>query len=340
MQSLHFFAGGNTACGFYSCFPDILPASQQKRMYYIKGGPGTGKSTLMKQVAQAAQSRGHETVFFHCSSDPDSLDGISLPKLGIAMMDATAPHVYDPVIPGARDKLLSLGDYLDEKALAPHAGTIDRIQKEISARFARCYRYLAAAEQVYGAAPAGEENGVKATQTAAEWIKKLPLRGGRGRVRRLFASAFTPKGKIDVFPFEAFERLTTLECPFGAYAPGLLCTLSREAAARGLDVVELLDPLSPGRIAHVVIPDHGLAFCTGQRSTGEWMEAERVFDRTAADEKEQSFDRNAYELLCQRAVEQLCGAKNLHDELESYYVRHMDFAGWQRVLDSVVETLP
>ena len=343
MHSLHFFAGGNTARGFYSCFGDILPAHEQKRMYYIKGGPGVGKSTLMKQFAQAAETKGYETVYFHCSSDPDSLDGLSLPKLGLGMMDGTAPHVYDPVVPGARDTLLSLGDYLDEAALAPHAGAIASIQKEISARFARCYRYLAAAEQVHSAAPAAVENAQKAAEAAENWIKQLPIRGGRGHVRRLFASAFTPKGRLDVLDFNQMERRITLDCPYGADATGLLKTLAREALMRGLDVIELLDPLSPERIAHIMIPAHGLAFCTGQRSqrsTGEWMEAERVFDPTGASEKEQSFDKNAYELLCQRAIEQLASAKSLHDELESYYVRHMDFARWQQTLEKVVSALP
>lgn len=342
MQTLHYFAGGNTAGGFYSCFEDILPPAERKRMYFIKGGPGVGKSTLMKQVGHAAEAKGHEVAYYHCSSDPDSLDGVSLPQLGIGMMDGTAPHVYDPVIPGARDTLLSLGDFLDEKALAPHAGEIGRIQQEISARFARCYRYLAAAREVRAAAPCGVENAERAAQTAQAWVKSLPLRGGRGTVRRLFASAFTPKGLLDILPFDALERRVTLDCPFGADATGLMAQLSAGARERGLDVVELLDPLTPSRVAHVLIPAHGIAFCTGRRSgqSGEWLDAQSVFDLSQAREKESSFDRNAYELLLERATEQLSGAKTLHDELETHYVRHMDFAGWQTVLDAVVAALP
>lgn len=341
MQTLHYFAGGNTADGFFSCFEDILPPAERKRMYFIKGGPGVGKSTLMKQVGRAAEAKGRETVYFHCSSDPDSLDGISLPELGMGMMDGTAPHVYDPVIPGARDTLLSLGDFLDEKALAPHAGEIGRIQREISARFARCYRYLAAAREVRSAAPCGVENEARANETAQGWIKALPLRGGRGTARRLFASAFTPKGLVDVLPFDALSRRVTLECPFGADATGLMKRLSAGARERGLDVVELLDPLTPERIAHVLIPAHGVAFCTGRRAGegGEWLEAQSVFDVDEARQKESGFDRNAYELLLERATEQLSAAKTLHDELETHYVRHMDFALWQTVLDSVLATL-
>ena len=341
MQSIHYFAGANTAQGFHSCFENILPPDQRKRMFFIKGGPGVGKSTLMRRVGAAAEERGLEVVCFHCSSDPDSLDGVCLPERGIALMDATAPHIYDPAVPGARDTLLSLGDHLDEKALAPHAGEIEAVQRSISARFSRCYRYLAAAQQVLLASPQGTLEPSRTEQLADEWARTLPLRGGRGRIRRLFASAFTPKGLVTLTDFSLFERRITLEVPFGAYATGLMQLIAHHAAARGLDVVELCDPLSPAEIAHVLIPAHGVAFCTAQRrpEDGEWLEADAVFTPASGGEREQSFDRNACELLCQRAVEQLMGAKTLHDELEAFYIKNMDFAAWEEKLNQVLAIL-
>lgn len=342
MQSIHYFAGANTARGFFSCFDHILPRTQQKRMYYIKGGPGVGKSSLMKRMAAAAEEQKVETVYYHCSSDPDSLDGIALPALGVGMMDGTAPHVYDPVTPGARDTLISLGDFLDEKALEPHAGRIADLQRQISARFARCYRYLAASEQVLCAAPLAVENAVKARELADLLVQRMPLRGGNGTVRRLFASAFTPKGMITVTDFTRFERRVTVDCPFGGHATGLMQRISQRAVERGLHVIELLDPLLPDRIAHVVIPAHGLAFCTGQRtdqSTGEWLDADKLFDRTGEPEREQSFDRNACELLWQRAIEQLTAAKALHDELERFYVQNMDFQQWESVAEGLIQKI-
>lgn len=337
MHHFHFLAGGNTAQGFYSCFDSILPVAQRKRMYYIKGGPGVGKSTLMKRFAKTAEERGMEVEYFHCSSDPDSLDGVSLPALGIGMMDATAPHTYDPVIPGARDTLISLGDFLDEKALLPHVREIETVQKQISARFTRCYRYLAASEQVLEAAPQAVENNAKARRLADEWIQKMPLRGGTGTVRRLFASAFTPKGLLHVTDFAPLERRVTITCPFGAHATGLMQRITEGAVQRGLHVIQLLDPLLPTEIAHVIIPAHGLAYCTGSKETsGEAVEAEELFDSAGDPEREQSFDRNACELLWQRASEQLAAAKSLHDELERFYVQNMDFDGWQTVLDGLL----
>lgn len=342
MQPMHFFAGGNTASGFFSCFEDILPRPARRRMYYLKGGPGVGKSTMMRRVGEAAEKAGLIVEYFHCSSDPDSLDGVALPERGVAMMDGTAPHVYDPVVPGARDTLLSLGDFLDEAALRPNARDISRVQADISARFARCYRYLAAAEQVLKASNPGAASREKAFKLALEWAETLPLRGGCGGVRRLFAAAYTPKGRVDVLKDIGCEQRITVDCPFGLDATALMRLIAECAVSRGLHVIELLNPLSPAVIDHVVIPAHGIAFCTGRRAAsdaGERVDSARVFDLPDANAKEQSFDRNAYELLIQRATEQLTAAKGLHDELERFYVGNMDFLKWQAVLERILGEL-
>lgn len=342
MQAIHYFPGGNTAEGFYSHFEEILPASARRRMFYLKGGPGVGKSTLMRRVGEAAEKAGLEVEYFHCSSDPDSLDAVCLPQKGAALMDGTAPHVYDPVAPGARDTLVSLGDFLDEAALRSHTDEILRLQAAISGRFRRCYCYLGGARKVWEAACPGREDPRKACELAAEWADSLPLRGGAGSLRRLFGAAYTPRGYVDLVPRMELKRQLTVDCPFGLDADALMTEAARQAAARGLHVIALMDPLCPRRISHVVIPAHGIGLLSGRRGPtdqGEWLEAERLFQTEAGAEKEQGFDRNAYELLLQRATEQLSAAKKLHDELESHYVGHMDFLKWQTVLDRILAEL-
>jgi hypothetical protein len=44
----HDFPGGNTSKGFYSLYRYILSQDEARRIICIKGGPGTGKSSLMK----------------------------------------------------------------------------------------------------------------------------------------------------------------------------------------------------------------------------------------------------------------------------------------------------
>ncbi|MDD3335204.1 MAG: hypothetical protein PHI98_06765 [Eubacteriales bacterium] len=338
MSSIHYFAGGNTARGFYTCFNDILPVDKRRRMFYIKGGPGVGKSTFMRKIAQAAEKKGIRVEIFHCSSDPDSLDGVALPDRGVALMDGTAPHVYDPIIPGARDTLISLGDFLDEERLRPVAEELKELQTQISGRFGRCYHYLAAAAEVWRAGKAGQESPEKERRLAAEWGEALPRRGGVGQLRRLFSTAYTPKGLLNLWEEPDGMKTYRVECPMGLYATGVLRRVSEQAISQGLSVVELLHPLEPEQLSQVLIPDHGLRFeAVALGFGGDALAAERAFD--LEENKEQSFDRNAYELLNQRAVEQLKAAKALHDELEKPYVGNMDFSRWQDTLEGVLKAL-
>ena len=53
-RSPEFFAGANSADGFFSCFDDLYSPEKGDAFYILKGGPGTGKSTLMKRLALAA----------------------------------------------------------------------------------------------------------------------------------------------------------------------------------------------------------------------------------------------------------------------------------------------
>ena len=47
------FLGVNSEAGFYSLFEDFI--NKRSRVYVIKGGPGTGKSTLMRSIGKQAE---------------------------------------------------------------------------------------------------------------------------------------------------------------------------------------------------------------------------------------------------------------------------------------------
>lgn len=84
-----YFIGANTSAGFVNYTDEILCGLD--RVYIIKGGPGTGKSTLMKRFAAYAEEWGHTVERYFCSSDSDSLDGVVLRDAGTGIIDGTAP---------------------------------------------------------------------------------------------------------------------------------------------------------------------------------------------------------------------------------------------------------
>ena len=119
------FASANRADGFHSDFEAVF--SEVGRRILLKGGPGTGKSSFLRAVAEAAEKRGMAAERFACSSDPSSLDGVIIPALDLALVDATAPHEMSPRLPGAADELLDFGQFWDRKQLAGRRAEIESL---------------------------------------------------------------------------------------------------------------------------------------------------------------------------------------------------------------------
>ena len=71
-----FFAGANTYEGFRGEYENLLCEDTFEKIYIIKGGSGTGKSTLIKKCKSKASAIGCDITTLLCSSDPKSLDGI------------------------------------------------------------------------------------------------------------------------------------------------------------------------------------------------------------------------------------------------------------------------
>ena len=90
-KTAHIFLGANSARGFYSLYDQLL-SGRFDDLLILKGGPGCGKSSFMRRVAEELCAAGHTPVYVHCSGDPDSLDGVIFPLLRTALVDGTAPH--------------------------------------------------------------------------------------------------------------------------------------------------------------------------------------------------------------------------------------------------------
>ena len=143
-DSVDFFLGATTPAGFKGYF-EPLRHEPGMQMYLIKSGPGCGKSTLMKRLAQAAEQQGQPIEKIHCASDPDSLDGVVFLQKHAAILDATAPHVVEPDAPGADEIVVSLYHTIDAEKLAAHRDEVKALFARNAALRGRAARYIASA---------------------------------------------------------------------------------------------------------------------------------------------------------------------------------------------------
>ena len=161
-------------------------------------------------------------------------------------------------------------------------------------------------------------------------------------VRPVITDALTPKGEISLIGENAPPRVIRLLFHWGMDGTPVLRRLSAAVQAAGYSVEEHLCPLVPGRLLHLTIP--ALATLV---TTGEQLSAEQSFDFAAClpqgallrHECALEQGRAGIQLHLHRASAALAQAKQLHDELESFYVPNMDFEKWQTMLDKTLESL-
>ena len=87
---------GSSGAGGNVNYIDSITDSLSKR-YFIKGRPGTGKSTFLKKLASALCDGGYECEVYHCGFDPASLDMVVCRELDFCVFDSTSPHEKFPV---------------------------------------------------------------------------------------------------------------------------------------------------------------------------------------------------------------------------------------------------
>ena len=145
MSNVRYFLGGNTPSGFHSLYHELSHPERMRALYILKGGPGCGKSSLMRRVARHARAAGLDTEEIPCSGDPDSLDAVILPALGAAIVDGTAPHVVEAKCPGAVDRYVDLSQFYRRDELHPRKGELLAAAKAYQGHYKRVYRCLNAA---------------------------------------------------------------------------------------------------------------------------------------------------------------------------------------------------
>ena len=345
-----FFLGANSPAGFYSLYSELISPALARRIYLIKGGPGCGKSTLMRQVEQQALQAGLAVERILCSGDPDSLDGLLLPEVNIALADATAPHVLEPKFPGAVEQYVNLGSCYDSEGLQQVREGIMSCMTGYPACYRRAYRCLEAAFEL--------SEDVRATLLTPQLRQRLARRakgilrrelkpkknGEKGQVTRRFLSAVTHKGCMTLFDTAAAlcPKLYVLEdcCALGHE---LLMELLTGAVEGGYDVISCPDPMCPERLQHLLIPEAGLGFITSTPTCpyeGEYfrcLHPEHTTD--AAVRPRLRFALKVSAALTEEAVVSLAQAKQMHDELEKLYNPYVDFGRVKEIGEDILREI-
>ena len=346
-----YFAGANTAQGFVSAYPHWVREEESHRVFYIKGGSGTGKSSMMKQCARAAAQTGAEVTLLLCSSDPTSADGVILRGQNgrrIVILDGTAPHTADPTLPGAVGEIVDVGAGWDVSRLSAAREEICFARRQKQEAYARAYRYLSAYRSVV--------DGVSAL--LSECILHDKLRAAAARLLGHFAQGERFSEEIrythalsmhGAYGLNTFSALAEGTCAIvDVYGTGefFLEALRDQAMDRRLTVHTSPTPACPNRLQALYFPDSKAHFhLVPDRESGidaaRCIHMHRFIDRSAlaARRAKIRFAGKCCEMLFDGALQALSDAGEQHFLLEEIYKGTMDFSVVERRTASLVEDI-
>lgn len=340
-----FFAGANTPCGFSGEYENLLSEEELEKIYMIKGGSGTGKSTLMRYCAENALREGYGVTYLLCSSDPTSLDGIIIEnegKLG-AVIDSTAPHTADPQFAGAVGQIVNCGDYWDSAYLEGRREEIVALIKEKKKCYDRAYRFIRAMGEI----AAGQSKlaceytlAQKEREAVKRICKAFPKTGTVGKAVSRRTHCLSMKGAYRLTTFENEKRLFAVRDSafLSAY---FFEILTKELLQYGHTVEVSRYPF--GGISEIRIPSLSAAFVPYT----EGIEYEKVInlrrfadsDGMARVKQKRQFLARCFSAVTEGALESLGDAGKLHFSLEGIYREAMDFSGIDRMGQKMWEGL-
>lgn len=346
-----YFLGANTAMGFCSKFADNFDNTSW-RAFIIKGGPGTGKSTLLKKVAMHYREQGETVLICPCSSDPESLDAVLVPDLKVILLDGTAPHVVEPKYPGVCEVIINLGDAFNLSKFCGNEAKIIELCNKNSALHGAASRYVSAAGKliVNSFLTAMEYVNVKKAEGYAELLSKKYITYTEKTTDKVWERfLLSPSnGRLICFNNTVNNRKTviTISDEFFAVSSVIMQRLLFNARKSGHECVAVLNPFIEGVIDAVIIPSLDIAFCVKNRfyevsPTLNTLHSER-FCFVAGYKKHKNklkFNKNTADMLLLEAANTIAKAKEVHDDIERFYINAMNYEKLNEMTDSFINSL-
>ena len=339
MSEKKYFAAANTTGGFRSYYDEVF--GKCERTYIIKGGSGTGKSHFMRECAKHAEAKLEckSVEYFYCSFDPSSLDGIII-NGDIAIIDGTAPHVYEPTMPGARENLVDLGRFWDSGKLAAKKEKLSELFSMKKECFSRAYSYLGACgelDKIKQGLVAPSFDDAKISAAAAKLVSSLGREEGNGKGRETrIVSALGRSGKTYFDTYEKTAKKVYRMYDGEGASHILLDRIMDEARRFDIPVCVSYDPLFAKRPNAVLLGDTAII----ATNSVEDESMQPYFKDGFFSEVERILKINEMQTaLATEAIKEFERASKIHFGIEEIYVDAMDFSKKEEFTAEFLEKL-
>ncbi len=314
----HYFASALTSTGFTNELDKINRVAENSYVYVIKGSSGSGKSTMMKRIAQHFFDCGDDLEFFHCSSDCESLDGIRLPKYNISMVDGTSPHVIDVSLPKVNGEIVNVGQFAKNK-LYESRKLIEQFVLEKTDYFMKVYGYLNICGDIFSQdlliSSFSKSNNIEALVSEYEEKMKLDNQNKLSNVRTMFISCLEKEGKMSFDNKNNFKNVLKIEEGlFDCYL--VIEKLEKIIISLGYDVILFKEILDKRKTNAILVEELDLYICINSPMMDVRL--------------------NSY---LRAAGKNLGKARKIHMKIEKEYIKNIDFSQMTSLTEQIIKDI-
>lgn len=346
------FTGGNTSKGFYSLHNNIISEDRNK-LYILKGMPGGGKSSMMKDLGAKIFEKGYDIEFHHCPSDATSIDALVVEDLGVCILDGTPPHSMDPLYPGLTDETVDLARFIDGDKLKDKREDIIKAKRGNKNAYRKAFNYFRAAGNIYteieeaNALLIDTEGVNKAFMGLMEKIflkEPIYINSNIFKNRHLFSNANTPSGFVDYTDtiIEGVEDVYYISGDIGVGVSRLMTAICEKVSIMNYNVEIYHNSMMPDRIESVYIRNIDTMVTSnkcGIKYDRDYIDLNKYMNL----EKINKDDYQVYDMLVKKGIDSLDGAKENHFILEKAYRPSIDYTGVDdvkaRIWDEIVKKI-
>jgi hypothetical protein len=333
-RKMGYFAAANSYSGFISYFDKVFDTREFTRLYILKGGPGTGKSSLMKRLSARFSEAGCDTEEIYCSSDPHSLDGVIIRKNDkqVAIIDGTAPHQRDTMLPGAADELVNLGQGWEAGWLIANRDKITRLNSDKGKAYKTAYFYL----RIAGVS--NEEikqiNSSTFSKTKANsWAEALlssKSMDRRGLQKTKLISSFGRYGEYSLDSLPKGSKSEIKLCGKAEFCQLLLRYCYEYFTERSLELIHYPNALDPTLTDAIYLPSNDTLLCYSDQGN---VSSEEFFNPSELDAERMKKARYIRSDALEEAKRWFQIASDIHFRIEKIYGQSMNF----EVIDKIAE---
>ena len=330
-NSMHFFLASNPPKGFFSkmdIFGENLPKDWKCNV--IKGSPGCGKSTYMKNIAKKVEEMNMKVEYIHCPSDPSSLDAVIFDDLKLCYVDGTAPHVIDPVFPGISGEIIDLGKLKNTSEILKNKDKIFDLNENCKKLYNQAQKYLIAFSSILSnSVEQSIENldfeliNEVSTKISKKFFKKKLSKDSKLSTRLI--SSVGPKGFIFMNQsFKNYEFIYKIDDDLNLVSSIIFKSLLNSAMVKGYDAIISVNPIALNeKINSLMFPEINLAFvCLNRwnKLADENIQLEFLpVDTSSFNSKIIEKDLKILDLLMEKSSDCMALASDYHLSLEKLY---------------------